>query len=202
MRQVELLAQVDETKCIGCRDCERVCGPWAIKVEKKKAVVNEDRCFFCAKCLVECPEGAISAVPREQPLIIGIDPMEVDQEEILKLCEKARLEPEEHICICTGTFAKEAAAAVLKGAKTPEDVSFMTGVRSGCGLWCMTPIQRLLEAYGVQLIPPKDRWYKVESAIWNISEEVAHKYPRYCLGEDKQLYENGTFDNLAKIFLK
>lgn len=197
MKKVYNLAQVDEEKCIGDKICENACPTGAIKVVKKKAIVDEKKCAGCLKCLDVCGEGAIRIVPRAEPLILGVDPAEVDQTTLRELCEKAHLDPEELICLCTLTQAKEVAAAILKGAKSPEDVTLMTGIRTSCGMWCMAPILRLLKAYGLDMTPQEgSRWYNAEPALWDIPEEVARKYPEYCLEEDKQLFFEGIFDNL------
>ena len=202
MKKIEFAAQVDVTKCTGCKACTKFCPTCAISVVDKKAEVDEGKCIFCSQCVIECPEGAMMVSPRVEALTMGVNPSEVDQGALRELCVRAHLDPEEHVCVCKGTLAKEAASAVLKGARTPEAVSLMTGARSGCGMWCNAPIQRLLEAHGIELIPPEDhRWYKVETALWNVPKEVREKYPEYFLEEDKQLFESGVLENLATIFL-
>jgi len=198
MKKVYLLSQVDETKCIGDKICENVCPTGAIKVIKKKASVDEKKCAACFKCSDVCGEGAIRIVPRPQPLTLGVDPAEVDQTKLRKLCHKARLDPEEPICLCTLTQAKEVAAAILNGAKSPEEVSLMTGIRTSCGMWCMAPVLRLLQAHGIELSAPAGyRWYSVETALWDIPEEVARKYPEYRIEADQQLFDEGSIDNLV-----
>lgn len=51
--------RLDETKCIGCGKCERVC-PMNVEVpsnsRKKK---NATECILCMKCVDECPKGAL-----------------------------------------------------------------------------------------------------------------------------------------------
>jgi len=53
-------ALVDEDRCIGCVNCEKVCEYGAIKVEKSVAKVNSALCKGCGTCAVECPAMAIS----------------------------------------------------------------------------------------------------------------------------------------------
>lgn len=53
-------ALVDEDKCIGCANCEKICGYGAIKVEKSVAKVNYELCKGCGTCAVECPAMSIS----------------------------------------------------------------------------------------------------------------------------------------------
>jgi Fe-S-cluster-containing hydrogenase component 2 len=198
--EVLLLSEVDETLCNGDRICENVCPTAAIKVVKKKARVDKERCVACMKCLDACPENAVTLTLRPEPLTIGIDPSTVDQEKLKELCAKANLDPEASICLCHGILAKEIAAAVLKGAETPEDVALMTGVRIGCGMWCTTPILRVLKANEIDVVFPKGyRMYDVEPAVWDIPKEVAEKYPEYFLEEDAELSRKGTLETFASV---
>jgi len=197
MKKVYLLSQVDDTKCIGDKICENVCPTGAIRVVKKKAFVDDEKCAACLKCIDYCGEGAIRVVPRPQPVLLRVDPSEVDQDQLRELCRKAHLDPEDVICPCTLTKASEAAAAILKGARTPEDVSTMTGIRTACGMWCMALVQELLRAYGLETIPPKGfRWYSVEAALWNLPDDVVRKYPEYRLEEARRLFQAGI-DNIV-----
>ena len=52
-------AKVDKKKCTGCGICVDICPAQAIKIEKDKAVINDD-CVECGACVNECPRGAIS----------------------------------------------------------------------------------------------------------------------------------------------
>lgn len=193
MRKVYSLAEVEQTMCIGDRICENVCPTGAIRMVEKKAVVDEKKCAACLKCIDYCGEGAIRLVPRSEPVVLRIDPSGVDQDQLRALCHKAHLDPEDVICPCTSTRASEVAAAILKGARTPDDVSAMTGIRTACGMWCMALIQELLRAHGLKTIPPKGfRWYPVEAALWNIPDDVIRKYPEYRLEPARRLFRAGT----------
>ncbi|MGW8180238.1 MAG: 4Fe-4S binding protein [bacterium] len=198
--EIPFLAEVDEAACNGDRICENVCPTAAIKVAKKKAWVDRDRCVACMKCLDACPKNAVTLKLRSEPLEIGIDPSTVDQEKLKELCAKASLDPEESICLCNGILAKEIAAAVLKGAETPEDVALMTGVRAGCAMWCTTPVLRVLKANDVEVVFPKGyRMYDIEPTVWDIPEEVAKNYPEYFLQEDAELSRKGTLETFASV---
>lgn len=193
MKSVTLVAQVDETKCTACRTCERVCPVLAIKVVNRKAVVDSERCRACANCEQRCPTYAVSMVKREKPLQVGVDTSDVDYDEIVKLCTKAKLHPEQHVCYCVGTRAEEVAAAILKGARTPEEVSLATGVRTGCTIECIQPVLRLLEAAGCELNPPKGgwQWYGRTVTAWDLPESVIEKYSSrgFFFDEDKELLD-------------
>lgn len=203
MKKVYLLSQVDKTRCLGCIVCENVCPTRAIKVVNKKANVDKKKCVGCLHCMDACNEGAISFVRREQVLTLGVDPGDVDQQRLKELCNKAHFRPEDTVCLCTMTQAREVAAAILKGAESPEEISLMTGVRTSCGMYCISPILRLLRAHGVDVSPRKGwNWYDAHVTLWDISDEVAQKYPQYCLKEDKQLLKEGVFDNMVSSIIK
>jgi Fe-S-cluster-containing hydrogenase component 2 len=189
MKFVKFLAVVDASKCNGDKLCEIICPTGAIQVKNKKAVVNEDLCRACRKCFDICRSDAVSMVERQEPLAIEVDPESVDEARINDLCAKAHLFPEQPICACTLTPTKEAAAAILKGARTPEELSILTGVRTGCGIYCMGAIQRLLEANGIELTPPENhRWYRLPLSVWDVPDDVDQRHPDYHIGEDKKLY--------------
>lgn len=199
MRKIYLTAIVDENLCVGDKICENICVVKAIKVVDKKAVVDESRCVNCKRCMDACPPQAISMKQRHEPMVLGVDVSIVDQEELNALCRQANFDPDEPVCLCTFTTAKEVAAAVLLGAKTPEDITLMTGARSACGMWCMAPILRILNAH-FKDFPESDnyRWYNIKSDLWSVSGDVNEKYPEYRLEEDKELYKKGVFHNLIR----
>lgn len=178
MKVVNLLASIDEGKCIGCRTCERVCPVLAISMKDRKAIVDAERCRGCAACEQRCPQYAITMVKRDQPVVVKVDVSAVDYKQVEDLCRRAKLNPEQIICYCTATRAEEVAAAILQGAKSPEEVSYLTGARTGCKVECIQPILRLLEAAGIKPVPPKDgwQWYGRTVTAWEIPEEVKKKY--------------------------
>jgi len=57
---------IDETKCTGCRICEKTCPFGAITIIDKIARVNEN-CTLCGACVNSCPTGAIT-IERKQIL--------------------------------------------------------------------------------------------------------------------------------------
>lgn len=201
MRTTYKLARVDEGKCTGDKACENVCPTGAIQVADEKARVDESKCAACRRCLDACREGAIRIVSRKEPLVLGIPPEELenaDKSRISQLCEKAGFSPDEPVCLCTITRARELAAAVLMGAKTPQEVSRRTGLRTYCAMWCSSPVQRMLRAHGLEIPDePGYRQYNVDVSLSNIPDAVAEKYPEYRIDEDRKSSEEGTLDNLT-----
>ncbi len=198
MKQVTLAAKVDKDKCTGCKICTKVCPVLSITVENKKAVVNESDCRACGNCEQRCPFYAIKMVPRETPMKIGIDVSKFDKEKIKEICTKAHFNPEQVLCYCTGVRADEVAASILAGADTPEKVSLMTGIRTGCTIECIQPILRILDAAGHELKPVEGgwQWYGKTATAWTVPKDVTEKYNSrgFYFEEDKEL-----LDDIAKI---
>ena len=99
-------ASKEAQRCFGCA------APPTYKVED---------CRGCVNCEQRCPASAITIEPRQEPLTVGVDPAQFDPDEIMRICKRAKVHPKQTICYCTNTTAGEIAAAILKGAKTPED---------------------------------------------------------------------------------
>jgi len=190
MIQLQFLAEVDEQKCTGCKQCEPVCPAAAIKLIEKKAIIDGDRCIDCQSCIDRCKkENAISRVPRPSEVIRWVDHADLDQMEIKTFCVKAGILPHMPVCGCTRTTGQEVVAAILKGAKTPEDICALTGLRSGCGIYCATRIFQLLEACGIEVEnPPDRRWIKLTLSLADLPEnkviQIDKAYPTCCVGED------------------
>ncbi len=202
MKRVTIKAVVDKDLCIGCKMCQKVCPVYAITVMDKKAVVKDDRkCLGCANCADRCPRHAIKMVERDDPFDVGVDVGKFDYGEIRKLCEKAHLNPEQVLCYCVGVRAEEAAAALLSGAKTPEEVSAMTGMRTGCTIECIQPLLRLVKAAGNELHPDPNgyQWYGETVTAWTLPEAVKKKYGShgFYFDEDKEL-----LDKIVKVDAK
>lgn len=189
MVEIKFLAQIDEEKCIGCGKCANVCPTVAIEVADGLALVDEEKCLACQNCTGVCPEDAITKVLRSKPLRLGVNADEADQEAILEMCRKAHLHPKQWLCLCTATRVREGAAAILKGARTPEEVALMTGTRSGCTAYCHQTTLRLLKAHGIEVVQPEGyRWYDTSQTLWDVPEEMVKKYPGYFLEEDKDVF--------------
>ena len=193
MKVVSLLAVVDADKCNGCNICESVCPVLAITRVNRKAIVDEPRCSGCAACEQRCPNYAVTMVKRAQPYLVKADVEAVDYARVVALCKKARLNPEQLVCYCTATRAEEAAAAILQGANSPEEVSRRTGVRTGCKVECIQPVLRLLEAAGITPERPKGwQWYGRTPTAWDIPEDVREKYSKrgFYFQEDLELLDS------------
>ena len=56
--------------CVGLGDCALACDNQAITVRQGVAVVCEDKCFACGKCVSACPKGIIEIIPKgEHPYV-------------------------------------------------------------------------------------------------------------------------------------
>ena len=177
MKLVAVKPVVDPGKCIGCGICTKVCPSLAMSLVDRKAIVKESDCRGCGGCEQRCPVHAITMVKLEHPYTVKVDVSDVPYAEIEGICHKAKLNPEQIICYCTTTRAEEVAAAIIKGAKSPEDISRETGIRMGCKVECIQPILRLLKAAGVEPERPSGyQWYGLTPTVWDIPEDVKEKY--------------------------
>jgi len=187
----EYVPGIDDTACKLCRKCEEICPAGAITFvrDDKKMVVDQARCIDCQRCMDACPENAIIMLPRTGDYALSVDVSELDQDRIREICRKIGLAPGEAICACTFVTAQELAGAVLMGAKTPEDVCAMTGVRRGCGIYCLVNIFKILDAAGIK---PEERagshLYHHPLSSLDIPDDLLRKideeFPRYRLLED------------------
>lgn len=202
MKEVTMYAVLDEAKCTGCRNCERICPVLAIKVKDRKACVDLEMCMGCGNCEQRCPSYALTMAKREKSFTVGVDITDDIELQVNTLCRKARLHPEQIVCYCTATRAGEVAAAILGGARSPEEVSRATGVRTGCKVECIQPVLRLLDAAGIAPVPPKGgyQWYGKTPTVWDISEEVKAKYSKrgFHFDDDIKLLEKVISAPLTK----
>ncbi len=187
----DYVPRIDDTACRVCRKCEEICPAAAIALAKedKRMAVDEKRCIDCQRCMDACPENAIAMLPRSGDRALSVDVAGLDGERIREICRKVGLAPGEAICACTFITAQELAGAVLLGAKTPEDVCAMTGVRRGCGIYCLVNIFKILDAGGVQPEErARSRLYHHPLSPLDIPEdrlrEIDAEFPQYRLLED------------------
>jgi ferredoxin len=66
MFRAEYVARIDPDRCIGCRQCMKVCqfGAIAYSGAEKKSVVDARRCFGCGTCRAACSKEAVSLLDR------------------------------------------------------------------------------------------------------------------------------------------
>ncbi len=70
-----------------------------------------------------------------------------------------------------------------------EDIIHMTGVCSGCTVYCTEPMLRLLKARGIEPAFEKGRClYNITQTLWDVPEEIIRKHPGYYLKEDKDVF--------------
>lgn len=50
---------VDQSLCVGCKACTRVCAHSAITVTDRKASIDHSRCVGCGRCIGICPMDAV-----------------------------------------------------------------------------------------------------------------------------------------------
>jgi Pyruvate/2-oxoacid:ferredoxin oxidoreductase delta subunit/bacterioferritin-associated ferredoxin len=193
MKLVSFSAKVNEDKCTGCGICARVCPTLSIRVESGLARVDTNTCAGCGACVERCPLDAVKLVSLETPRMLGIDPASVDRQKLVEICRKAKIHPEQIVCFCTSTRAEEVVAAILTGAKSPEEISRVTGVRTGCKTECIQPVLRLLYAAGIEPKPVEGgwQWYGKTVTIWEISDELKQKYSSkgFYFVEDENLFK-------------
>lgn len=206
----EYMADIDTGICNVCRKCEKICPSGAISFVKKekRVVVDQKRCIDCQRCMDACPENAIAMQPRTEDFALSVNVADLDQQKIKAICRKIGLMPGEAVCACTFITAQEVAGAILNGAKSPEDVCAMTGMRQGCGIYCLVNIFKLLDASGIQpedkgksnlyhhplssLDIPEDRLKKIneEYPQFHLLEDVSAIRKFRKMGSDKKVDEN------------
>jgi thioredoxin reductase/ferredoxin len=153
---------------------------------------HAEDCRGCSNCVDRCPSSAITLEPCEHPFEVRVDPDGLSSAEIDSLCLKARLHPRQIVCYCTNTTAGEIASAILKGARTPEAVSRMTGARTGCTVLCVQSIVKLLEASGERIEPKEThQCYGLTFTLWDVPPEAKERYDPggYHFEEDRALIE-------------
>lgn len=187
-------AQVDAHACVGCGICAKVCPTEAITLKNRKSVVSAERCLACGNCNQRCPAYAVTLVKLDEPRRVGVAVPEKARAHVDRLCREAGFHPSQVLCYCTATRAEEVAAAILQGADTPEEISFRTGLRTGCSVECIQPVLRLLDAAGISPTPPSGgwQWYGKTPNLRDIPDAVKEKYAKrgFYFDEDLALFSD------------
>ncbi len=191
------MAKTDYSKCVKCGLCWSICPTEAISwTPGEYPKIDPNTCMGCGACYERCPNYAITMERLPEPKIVRVDVSKVDFKKVEEICRNAGFHPEQIICFCTGTRAKEVAAAIILGAKTPEEISRMTGVRTGCKVECIQPILRLLRAVGIEPKPKPGRhaWYGICPTVFEIPKKVREKYRArgFYFDEDEMLLKKLT----------
>lgn len=192
MKTVYHTIEVVDENCTGCYRCERACPTSAITMvgDRKSAlaVVNSDACIACMRCIDSCDDDAMRVVERADPIVIDGATEGADPRAVLDLCRAAGLNPNQLACVCSGTQAKEIAAAVLAGADNFEKVALRTGAQSGCLMYCSVPIRRLLINHtGRAESTSQVRRYETNHGLLEIPDEFAARYPIFSVAHEQEL---------------
>jgi NAD-dependent dihydropyrimidine dehydrogenase PreA subunit/bacterioferritin-associated ferredoxin len=190
----EYVPKIDMGLCKRCRKCEKICPAGSIMYDSSQRSMNmdPDRCIDCQRCMDACASNAISMHPRANEFTLGVDYKEMDQLAIKSLCRKVGLMPDEAVCACTFITAQEVAGAILKGATSPEDICAMTGIRRGCGIYCLVNIFRILEAAEIHP-PPMGRSYLFHHPLSPLDldnhtlEKIHAEFPHFHIKEDVEM---------------
>lgn len=52
---------VDQSLCVGCGACQKICAHSALVIENKKCTIDHSRCVGCGRCVDICPKDAIQS---------------------------------------------------------------------------------------------------------------------------------------------
>ena len=119
--------------CIGCGDCAKVCDYGALSIVRGVAVVDEEKCLDCRKCMNACPKGLIVEIPYYRAAHIGcMNPLK--GKSVMENCRIG--------CIACGKCAKNcpAQAIDLSGGFPVIDYEKCTdcgACREGCPRHCI-----------------------------------------------------------------
>ncbi|MGD0573275.1 MAG: 4Fe-4S binding protein [Sedimentisphaerales bacterium] len=73
MFRAEFIAYTDPDKCIGCRQCMRLCqfGAISYSASNKKVVIDKMKCYGCGICRSLCVKDAIRLEPRANDPVVA-----------------------------------------------------------------------------------------------------------------------------------
>ena len=192
MMIVNYVAALELAGCTGCKRCDIVCPSCAITVASKKAAIDGSRCIGCSRCVDNCPEDVIWMAPRDEPMEIRVEFGDEVREAAEALLERAQIpiNPQVPVCACSFASYADVAAAVVSGANSLEEVCAATGLRSGCGIYCVTSALRILKAAGADMTPPKGhRWYDLTLSLWDLRGGPLDGAPGSWVREDLEAFD-------------
>lgn len=192
MKTINYEIEIVDANCTGCFRCERACPTEAITMvgprKKALAVVDNSLCIACMRCIDACDDDAMFAKERDEPLQIGFDMTGVQVDDVVALCHAAAIDPKQSVCWCSGSTAQEVAATILSGATSFEALALITGVQSGCLMYCSVPLRRLLTAHdGESESSSKVRRYPSDQGLLDIPAELADAYPLFGIEPEQTL---------------
>lgn len=190
MKTIDFEIEVVDENCTGCYRCERVCPTEAIVMVGPKtealAVVDNDKCIACMRCIDSCDDDALLLNRREEPIEFDYDAADVDPQDVLAICQSADIAPGMLACPCASVSAQEVAVTILHGARSLEDLSLRIGVQAGCLLYCSATLQRLLiAATGEAQTDSKVRRYSADLSLKDINPELHERYPQFKVREEQ-----------------
>ena len=62
---------VNQKKCIGCGQCQKICAHSAITIDDKKASIDHNKCVGCGRCIGICPVDAVKPAEDESNDILN-----------------------------------------------------------------------------------------------------------------------------------
>jgi len=73
MFRAEFIAETDPDKCVGCRQCMKLCqfGAISYSASNKKAVIDKMKCYGCGICRSVCVKDAIHLEPRANDPVVA-----------------------------------------------------------------------------------------------------------------------------------
>ena len=167
---------ITEDKCIGCESCIAWCPMGAIRVEKDKAVIDQDRCVECNVCrrVGICPVDAFDQQPLVWPRSVRAiysDPLNVHKETGLAGRGTEEIKTND----VTGRFRRGQVGVAIEvgrpgiGARLRElEKLSMVLARFGVAFEPRNPLTSLIDLRTGEL-PPEIREEKVLSAIIEIT---------------------------------
>jgi ferredoxin len=59
-KEIKQMVEVDDSKCIACKQCVDICHEYCITLTDAKLSINQTSCSTCMQCIAICPRQALS----------------------------------------------------------------------------------------------------------------------------------------------